>query len=333
MNTHAPVTNDGQNGSSSENIAIRKGPNITVTVNADVGSNARLRDDPEARAAFTTFSPEEAKAIMKKVDRRFFILIGFMFMVKNVGKPSNIITELGMTLNSYNWVGSIYGVPNVCLGSLFEAGMFPGVVTTLTYWYRTDEFGRPMMWFFGISNLSGIIGSLLCYGISYMDGSQGLSAWRWVYIIQGVLTILFAGIIFFVMPDFPKSPRSSSWLTKREREFIEARLPLNTPTTGDKNFDRKEVWHAFSSPVVWSFLLCQTFMNLSLYGFNWYLPTIITNFGFVGLPANQLLNIPPVIAGCLGIIFSAWFVGRGFFWRPLYVLIVTLVVHPPHGLE
>ncbi|KAJ3529929.1 hypothetical protein NM208_g9548 [Fusarium decemcellulare] len=383
MNTHTPVANDGQNGSSSENIAIRKEPNITATVDADVASNARLRDDPEARAAFlSTFSPEEAKAIMKKVDRRFFILIGFMFMVKNidnanaslvkvlqVGKPSNIITELGMTLNSYNWVGSIYGISYIifelpsnmvqkyftphtwqsriflswgiataCSGAvktggqlltcrflvgLFEAGMFPGVVTTLTYWYRTDEFGRPMMWFFGISNLSGIIGSLLCYGISYMDGAQGLSAWRWVYIIEGVLTILFAGIIFIVMPDFPKSPRSSSWLTEREREYIEVRLPLNTPTTGDKNFDRTEVWHAFSSPVVWSFLLCQTFMNLSLYGFNWYLPTIITNFGFVGLPANQLLNIPPVIAGCLGIIFSAWFVGRGFFWRPLYVLILV----------
>lgn len=203
---------------------------------------------------------------------------------------------------------------------MFEAGMFPGVITTLTYWYRTDEFGRPMMWFFAISQVSGIVGSLLCYGISYMDGVRGLSAWRWVFIIEGCATILLGGVIFWILPDFPKSPRSRSWLTPREQEFIEARLPINTPTTSDKNFDGKEAWDTFKSPIIWVFTLIQLSMNLSLAGFNWYLPTIITDFGFVGLPANQLLNIPPVSAGVIGVIFSAWFIGKGYCWRPLYCL-------------
>jgi sugar phosphate permease len=176
-----------------------------------------------------------------------------------------------------------------------------------------------MIWFFGISNLASIAGSLLCYGISYMDGARGLSAWRWVFIIEGIGTIIIGGIVFLILPDFPKSPRSSSWLSKREQEFIEARLPINAPTTGGKSFDRKEIWNAFRSPSVWSFLFCQTLMNLNLYGFSWYLPTIVTDFGFVGLPANQLLNIPPVAAGIAGIIFSAWFIGKAHVVRPLYV--------------
>jgi hypothetical protein len=66
-------------------------------------------------------------------------------------------------------------------------------------------------------------------------------------------------------------------------------------------------------------MFCQTFMNLALAAFNWYLPTIITNFGFVGLPTNQLLNIPPIAAGIFGIIFSSWFQSRGFVVRPAYV--------------
>lgn len=206
------------------------------------------------------------------------------------------------------------------LVGLFEAGMFPGVITTLTYWYRTDEFGRPMMWFFGISQLSGIVGSLLCYAISYMDGVRGLSAWRWVFIIEGCATVILAGAIFWILPDFPKSPRSNSWLTPREQDFIEARLPKNTPTTSDGNFDSKQAWDTFRSPVIWGFTIIQLSMNLSLAGFNWYLPTIITDFGFVGLPANQLLNIPPVFAGVIGVVFSAWFIGQGYIWRPLYCL-------------
>jgi hypothetical protein len=80
---------------------------------------------------------------------------------------------------------------------MFKAGMFPVVITTLSYWYRTDEIGRPMVWYFTISNFSTIVGSLICYGASFMNGAQSLSNWRWVFILEGVAKVLFAGVIFF----------------------------------------------------------------------------------------------------------------------------------------
>lgn len=55
----------------------------------------------------------------------------------------------------------------------------PGVVAQLASWYRTEEMGRPITWFFAIQTAATIVGSLVCYGISYMDGIRGLSAWRW----------------------------------------------------------------------------------------------------------------------------------------------------------
>lgn len=57
--------------------------------------------------------------------------------------------------------------------------MFPGVMAQLASWYRTEEMGKPVAWFFAIQQSSNIVGSLLCYGISYMNGVSGLSAWRW----------------------------------------------------------------------------------------------------------------------------------------------------------
>jgi len=71
--------------SSHENVAIPFKEGATATIDAELGLKSNLRDDPDARAEFlATFSATESKAIMAKVDRRFFILIGLMFMVKNV---------------------------------------------------------------------------------------------------------------------------------------------------------------------------------------------------------------------------------------------------------
>ncbi|KAI8284810.1 hypothetical protein K4K60_001682 [Colletotrichum sp. SAR11_57] len=321
-----------------------------------------LRKDPEARAAFlATFTADEEKDIMNKVDRRFFVLIGIMFMVKNIdfgnisiiktmqaGLDSNIISELNMTPDDYNWVATIQGIPYIifelpsnlllkymtphawesrifltwgivtaCCGAvntksqilalrflvgMFEAGMFPGVITTLSYWYRTDEVGRPLLWYFAISNLSNIVGSLVCYGASFMNGMQNLSGWRWAFILEGVATVLFAGVIFWVLPDFPKSPRSNSWLTPREQQFLEARLPSSAPATADKSWDTREAWIAFKAPTTWAFLLDQTLMNLATYALSWYLPTIIASLGFAKLPNSLLLNIPPAAAGILAML-------------------------------
>lgn len=146
--------------------------------------------------------------------------------------------------------------------SMFEAGMFPGVMAQYSSWYRTDEMGRIVTYYFCFSNVSSIIGALLCYGISYMDGVAGLSAWRWVYILEGLATVLFSGVVWYYLPDYPKSPRSERWFTEREREFIETRLPENAPLTNDPDFSKKEIKSVLSEWLIWSFMLSQTLVNL-----------------------------------------------------------------------
>jgi MFS family permease len=61
---------------------------------------------------------------------------------------------------------------------MMEAGMFPGLITHICSWYRSDEMGKPIMWMFTFSQSAGVVGSLLCYGISYMNGLGGLSGWQ-----------------------------------------------------------------------------------------------------------------------------------------------------------
>ncbi|KAF2795750.1 high-affinity nicotinic acid transporter [Melanomma pulvis-pyrius CBS 109.77] len=359
-------------------VAARKQANGIVS-RADVDN---LRDDPEAKAAFlATFTAADEKRIMSKVDKRFILLTGLMFLIKqidvnnaanvkvlHVGKPSNILKELHMSSNDYNWVASIYGIAYIIfeapsnlllkkmsphnwqarifftwgiitachaaaknrhqiyalrfLLGMFEAGMFPGVMAQYSSWYRTDEMGRIVTYYFCFSSISGIVGALLTYGISYMNGIGGLSAWRWVYLLEGTVTILFSGVVWWYLPDYPKSPSSNRWFSEREQEFIETRLPENAPLTSDPNFSAKEIKSILGKWLIWSFMLSQTLVNLGGYALTWYLPTIITNLGFAGLPRNQLLLLPPAGAALSGLIFSAWFMGRAWIVRPAYIMFI-----------
>ncbi|KAM7186850.1 Major facilitator superfamily domain containing protein [Naviculisporaceae sp. PSN 640] len=342
------------------------------------GMTAAEAEAKRRRDFLASFSAKEDKKIRRKVDWRFLWLAGMLYLIKNidyqnaaavkvlhVGSPSNILTELGMTPDAYNWVQSIYYISYILfevpsnllmkkmtprsfqtriiftwgfvltlhatcfnkesmyaarffLGAA-EAGMFPGLAAQLCSWYPSDEMGKPIMWMFAIQNFSGVIGSLLAYGISYMDGIAGLSAWRWVYLLEGMFTLLFSLVVHKVLPDYPRSERTGAWLTDREQEYIEARLGADAPKTDDKEFDKKEIMASLKDPRTYAFMFTQVFMNLGGYALTWQLPTITTQLGFAELPRNQLLNIPPAALAVLAIIFAGWFMKKAWITRPAFI--------------
>ncbi|KAL6237843.1 hypothetical protein BDW75DRAFT_228365 [Aspergillus navahoensis] len=355
-----------------------KGP-IEAVARAPSGTS----DEERRREFLSSFTPDDDKRIMRMVNRRFLWLIGVIYVIKTidytnaaavkvlqVGEERNVLTELNMTTNEYNWVQSIYfisyivfevpsnllqkrftprlwqsrimltwGIVLAChaavqnkhalyalrfLLGLCEAGMFPGIAAQLCGWYRSDEMATPIMWMFGFQNTSGIIGSVITYGISYMNGIQGMSAWRWVYLLEGLFTILFSGVIFLVLPDWPKSERTKKWLTEREQEYVETRLSENAPKESDASFDKGEVIAALKDQRTYSFMISQILINFAGYALSWQLPTITTSLGFAGLPRNQLLNIPPAAASVLAIIFSGWFLKKAYMTRPAYIMSVIM---------
>ncbi|KAE8353790.1 major facilitator superfamily domain-containing protein [Aspergillus coremiiformis] len=283
-----------------------------VESSSDYGTENERR-----KALLQSFTPEDDRRVRRKIDRRFLFLIGMMYIIKN----SRIMLTWGIVLACHaaaknkETLWALRFLLGMC-----EAGMFPGLAAQLCGWYRSDEMGTPIMWMFGFQNTSGIVGSLLAYGISYMNGLCGMSAWRWVYLLEGLFTILFAGVIYFVLPDWPKSPRTRKWLTEREQDYVEARLSENAPKTADSDFAKEEVIDALKDPRTYAFMVSQVLVNFSGYALTWELPTITTSLGFAGLPRNQLLNIPPSAAAVLAIIFSGWFLKQAYLTRPAYTM-------------
>lgn len=88
-------------------------------------------------------------------------------------------------------------------------------------WYKRSEAQKRFSFFFSSTTLAGAFGGLLAYGLGQMAGIRGYSGWRWVFIIEGVLTCVVSIVWFFLLPDFPEDVK---WLNDEEREFIRAKL-------------------------------------------------------------------------------------------------------------
>lgn len=75
--------------------------------------------------------------------------------------------------------------------------------------------------FFSAASIAGAFSGLLAFGIGKMDGVGGLEGWRWIFILEGIATVLVAGFAFAFLYDFPET---ANFLTPEEREFVIHRL-------------------------------------------------------------------------------------------------------------
>lgn len=95
----------------------------------------------------------------------------------------------------------------------------------MSCWYTRGEAQKRFSFFFGSATLAGAFGGVLGYGIGKMNGIRGYSGWRWLFILEGLLTIVIAVVWFWTLPDFPETV---GWLDEDERTFIKAKLEKDT---------------------------------------------------------------------------------------------------------
>ena len=96
----------------------------------------------------------------------------------------------------------------------FEAGFAPGIILYLSKWVPSTMLARFMGLFLTGSAVAGIIGAPLSgWIISQFSGVAGLSGWQWMFLLQGIPSVILGIVVFFVLPD---TPRDARWLTADE---------------------------------------------------------------------------------------------------------------------
>jgi ACS family tartrate transporter-like MFS transporter len=102
-----------------------------------------------------------------------------------------------------------------------EAGFFPGVVLYITYWIPATSRARAMALFLAMTAVFGLFGNPLGALLLKMHGWKGLAGWQWLFLLEGIPSMLLA---FFVLAFLPDKPAEAKWLTDAEKQWLAARL-------------------------------------------------------------------------------------------------------------
>jgi MFS family permease len=176
-----------------------------------------------------------------------------------------------------------------------EAGLFPGLIYFLSFWYTRKEQGLRLAIFISAANLAGAFSGLLAYGINSIDQHGGLSGWQWIFIIEGIPSVLIGIVTWWLLPS---TPNRAKWLTQSEREFLSQRL-LNDHTDSEtKAFRKEQLKEAFTDYKVYLYMVSYFMFITPMYSMAQLFPTIIGGMQF-GKLTSLLLTTPPYALVCI----------------------------------
>ncbi|KAI0067785.1 MFS general substrate transporter [Artomyces pyxidatus] len=179
---------------------------------------------------------------------------------------------------------------------LAEAGLYPGIVFYLSCWYKRSELGTRVALFFSSATVAGAFSGLLASAIHDMDGIGGKPGWAWIFILEGLATVVVGAASFWVIQDFPETAK---FLTEAERVFVIRRLQNDQKfSAGGENFQFKYVWQCLTDWKTYIAMAIYMGFDGPLFAFSLFTPTILNQLGFEATAAN-LLSVPVYAWACI----------------------------------
>ncbi|KAM0702302.1 hypothetical protein Q7P35_011212 [Cladosporium inversicolor] len=264
---------------------------------------------------------------------------------------------LTFTQSRLGSVNQIYGT-RFLLGVL-ETPAASGSIYLLTSWYRSDEvFKRAGVWY--VSSNAGAMFSGYFQAAAHkgLNGVGGMSGWRWLFIIDGCISITIAFAGFFLFPGLPTTQSKVWWLTDDERKLAIARMQSQGTKHSGKIGKRmlKRVfghWHFYIAVLTYVFFQCTSYVggqmqawlkkDADLYG-TWtieeinLIPTGVQGVAIVfGILITSLVMIYPmwIVFSCVtftllfaNVCLRVWFIPRALHFLVYYLLGLTSCVTP-----
>ncbi|KAJ9145301.1 MFS transporter [Pleurostoma richardsiae] len=222
--------------------------------------------------------------------------------------PSNLVLKKATPKVWLPLLTAVWGIITMCLGfiqgfssfmavrallGLAEGGLLPGMVLYLSGLYTRGEMALRIGIFYTAASLSGAFGGLLARGLSAIGPRGGLEGWRWIFIIEGLLTVLAGAIAFLLLPS---NLADAPYLDAEERAFAIARLQGQLASAGDERFNTAleheerfkwtEVRRGVFNIQIWLTATAYFAILSGLYSFGLFLPTIVNDLKITS-NANQ----------------------------------------------
>ncbi|WP_019516455.1 MFS transporter [Sphingomonas sp. Mn802worker] len=250
----------------------------SLQMNADLGLSSRVFGFGASLFFVAYFLMEVPSNLMlQKVGARYWI--------------ARIMVTWGLVsaAMAFVWDAPSFYVMRFLLGAA-EAGFFPGVVLYLTYWMPPRYRGRTLALFAVAIPLSSFVGSPLSGLLLSMNGLVGLRGWQWLFICEGVPTVLLGLTCLKVLTD---RPADAAWLTDAERAWLTNAL---APAAGQKPMVNGSIWQLARTPAFWAMVIACSGASAAGSVLGVWQPQLLKSFGLTDLQTGLVNSVPYGIA-------------------------------------
>ncbi len=203
-----------------------------------------------------------------------------------------MLTGFIHTASQFYWVRFLLGAA--------EAGFFPGIIIYLSHWFRYEDRAKAGAYFMAAIPIANIIGSPvsgLILGIHWM----GMSGWRWLFILEGIPAIVMGIVTLFYLTDWP---HQAKWLPDDERDWITSELEKEK--RGIRETGPRRILEALRHKEVILLALAYFFIVTGVYGFNFWMPTILKGLSGYSNLVVTLVAVLPYLAALPAILIVGW---------------------------
>jgi ACS family tartrate transporter-like MFS transporter len=205
------------------------------------------------------------------------------------------------TLMAFVWNATSFYSLRILLG-VAEAGFLPGLAVYVTYWFPSEYRARAVGGYIIAGQIAAIVGGPVSTTLmTYCNGFAGLQGWQWMFVMEGVPTMII-GLIFLV--TLTERPARAHWLAPEQRDWLEDRLARERAQL--ETADSHKWWAAASDGRAWALAILFGCALVGVYGLLIWLPLIIKSLGnLTDIEVGLLSAIPPLL-GVIGTLIVSW---------------------------
>ncbi|OZJ02691.1 hypothetical protein BZG36_05109 [Bifiguratus adelaidae] len=197
---------------------------------------------------------------------------------------------------------STYAGLAVCrtLLGVFESCVAPILVLIIAMWYKKEEQGRRVSWFYVCNALSFMFGGAVAYGVSFAQAA--IATWRIFFLAIGVATVIVGVVVCMLLPDSPVKARR---FTDAQKVAVLLRIKSNQSGTQNAKLKMSQIKETFQDLRVWLILICTMLSSIPNGGIANFSSILLTTFGYTS-QQSLILNVPGGAIFAVCILVTGW---------------------------
>ncbi|KAL2216339.1 putative MFS transporter [Thermoascus aurantiacus ATCC 26904] len=186
------------------------------------------------------------------------------------------------------------------------SGIYPGLTYLISTWYTRQEQQLRFAFLQSGEVLVLATGGIVNYGLNHLDGRAGLAGWRWMFLVQGLVTCTIGIVTYWWMVDFPENAqRSFYFLSESEALVATRRIQVDRDDVVPEPFSWSKVLVHFLDPKIYGFCCLFFLLNLVSTSLSYFLPIILQSG--MGFSTNKsiLLSAPPYYYAIIPVLLTS----------------------------